>query len=554
MRLKIKYTSTKKFVLNFNGSTVGELTEAVKAFVADSYGETCSDFVLSLNGREPLTGTASTALSDLGIVASDMLTVLPGTAAAAGGGGAAANSSGASGAAANSSGANGTSGVRSDSTGSSGSAIDTGNGSAGERNQPQQLSDGDAKGGAAVASSPIVFAPTTLLEVSNDVTTAQDGGSSSSTLPASLQSLLAHCQPKDAGQLVNLLAHITMLECDFKAPNSSDIGPSSTRTTPPPSPGWDGLVASLNYEHKNFPSFSCSLVLVAMGDTKQMLVSFPGQDVEISTKVNVWDYVEGQGTPGIPIEVASLRNVSRLAKHLRNELLVPLQLAAHRILDVPSPRHLAGLPTELLFMVLKHLDARSVLRLARCCKRLQSEATDDIVWRLLYNRDFGDSPPSLDVDPVSGDNIRDLTNWLARYKNRELKQRARYIGWQFPSSQLITPQNIIPSPHPQIYPTGPLYPEFPNRPQPMGPYPVVPDPTPPFNPYGDPDSPYYGGDLPFGPPQPYSAPNPLGPLHGGGPRHPFRDPLNPFGIISSRANRRNRLRGSPRGGLPFRFI
>jgi hypothetical protein len=59
-----------------------------------------------------------------------------------------------------------------------------------------------------------------------------------------------------------------------------------------------------------------------MGDMKQMLVSFPGQDVEMNTKVNVRDYISDDKSS--PIEGSIICNVSHLVKHLCNELLVPL--------------------------------------------------------------------------------------------------------------------------------------------------------------------------------------------------------------------------------------
>ena len=39
MKIKIKYSSTKKFVLNFEKNTLGELIEEVKKFIADTYGD-----------------------------------------------------------------------------------------------------------------------------------------------------------------------------------------------------------------------------------------------------------------------------------------------------------------------------------------------------------------------------------------------------------------------------------------------------------------------------------------------------------------------------------
>jgi len=39
MKLKFKYTASKKFVLHFEKETLGELTAAVKNFIQDTYGD-----------------------------------------------------------------------------------------------------------------------------------------------------------------------------------------------------------------------------------------------------------------------------------------------------------------------------------------------------------------------------------------------------------------------------------------------------------------------------------------------------------------------------------
>ena len=368
--------------------------------------------------------------------------------------------------------------------------------------------------------------PLNLLEVTN-----------SSGLPKLAKDLLEKCKPSSS-QLVNLLAHITMMECQFV--------PTGQQGSPLPPAGWDGLVASLNYSHSSYANFSCTLVLVTMGEKKQFLVSFPKQDVEISTTVIADDYIK-EGTSDESITERDLKNVARLAQKLRNELLYPLQVAAHRILGLPSPFHLAGLPPELMVAVIKRLDINSALALSQCCKRLNEALNDDRLWEFYCRRDFG-----------SRATVGDGDSWQATYKRLYQKQKQdkeRFVGWQQPA-----PHPDYGLPQPRIYPTGPGFhspPVFPYSPQPVGPYPSVPDPHPPLNPYNDPDSPYYGGDIPNRPPnQPGIGPF-GGPPMMGDPLNPFGDPgLGGLGPGLPRRPRNNQPPFGPGGGGAggFRFL
>ncbi|XP_018018787.1 F-box only protein 7 [Hyalella azteca] len=507
MKLKVKYTSTKKFALNFEGSTVDELLAAVLAFITDTYGDDCGNIALSLNGRDPLPLGPNMTLAEAGVVPSDLLSVIHITSAAgatgAGGAGASAADAGAAGAAGAS---------------AAGASAGTSKSSSGDGGLPVAAAacSGDT-------SKPPEFSPSLLLDVKTDAS------GMAVAVPENLTHLLATCKPQSASQLINLLSHITMTECGFLP---STLGQSNAKPGPDPDMkkstaiippvGWDAMVASMQYTHKSFVGFECTLVLVTMGDLKQILVSFPNQDIEISTKVSIFDFVEQGATfsENVPMKIEALRNVPKLAQKLRNDLLVPLQLAAHRILGLPSPFHLAGLPFEILLPILGLLDVNSVLRVSQTCRRLYDVCSDDALWHHLYRRDLG-APPA---------NRTEMQQWKKLYKERYIQKKSYNIGWHDP--MLID----YPPPHPRIYPTGPLNPGYPYNPEPIGPYPVVPDPAQPFNPYRDPDSPFYGGDIPNQPPNPlrpgvpYPTNDPFGPMRD--PFNPFapgQDPLNPFG-------------------------
>lgn len=232
--------------------------------------------------------------------------------------------------------------------------------------------------------------PTTLLDIGNEP-------NGESSIPDRFAYLLSQCIVKTPSQLVNLIAHITMVECGFmqgaKTSNAPAEGENFDQDIPPA--GWDSMVSNLTYANTSYDDFTCSLVLVSMGEMKQILVSFPKQDVEISTKVCVNDYVVSGFPPdGKIIQIEDLTNISKLAQKLRNDLLVPLQLASHRILGLPSPFHLAGLPFELLLKTLKFLNVRQVLYVSKTCRRLHTACMDDALWQYMYSRDMGIPPAS----------------------------------------------------------------------------------------------------------------------------------------------------------------
>ncbi|RXG61434.1 F-box only protein 7 [Armadillidium vulgare] len=282
-----------------------------------------------------------------------------------------------------------------------------------------------------------------------------------------------------------------MIEAGFALGDPSE----SSRSLPT---CWRDMVSTIKYHHSGFPSFVCTLVIVTMGAIKQVLVSFPGQESEISVKLETKEYVPSD------IDPSKLEKLSTLARIFRNQLLYPLQVAAHQILGLPAPWHLTGLPQELLIKIASHLNLKSILNLSVTCKRLHSSVQDNQVWYNIFKRDFSDQYHH--SDKVSG------SDWKAKYKSayerkKEREKRGKpYVGLEEPFPENPSPyypNPRVPDPHNPFMP----------QPRAPDPYPPLPDDIPQPNPYWDPDSPYFGGEIPP-------------------PRRPFPgqpDPFDPFG-------------------------
>ncbi|KAK7051160.1 hypothetical protein SK128_025706 [Halocaridina rubra] len=437
MKLKIKYSSTQKFIINLQDASLENLKNEIRKFVENSYKETVSEpLTVSLNGSDPLFGNDDSLLTNLGIVPGDMLTVLAPSACP---------------------------------DQAQVPSVDT-------SSKAYTSAKGDEEKKAKLSRDDVDLDKGNLLEV-------KDGHPSTA-----LDALFRQCSPESASQAVNLIVHLTMTECGFCLQNDVDI-PS----------GWKETVATFHYCHKNYPEFTCTLYLANMGDVTQVLAIFPKQDRDISVKLKIFEYVKD---PNIsPIPASKLVRVAHLARVLRDYLLHPLHVAAHQALGVPAPWHLLGLPHEILLKIASSLEAHSVLNVAQTCKHLNAVMEDNKLWHILYKRHFKNL-----YEHVENYN---LVDWKAKY--RETVQREK--EWNRlcqEGMEFVIPEGIPTRPR---YPPHPFMP-YPGMPRPRGDNPYPPQPHPIPNPFYDPDSPYFGGEIP-------PMPNPF-PIIG--------DPLDPFGM------------------------
>lgn len=430
---------------------------------------------LSLNGSDALTGAEDAPLQSLGIVPGDLIKVLPPSAPAAS---APAPQIAPS--------------PKPQATSASGP----------KPSRMEGSSDGASGSSPSTTSSAKTGPPDRKVEESpvSLLIEAKDG-----CPPPSLVELFSKCSPSSPSQAVNLMVHLTMLECGFCSESNAD-----------PPPGWKEMVATIHYSHNTLPEFKCTLVLVTMGEIKQVMASFQQQESEISVKLLVGEYVMKENSIVNVVAPGKLIRVAQLARTLRNQLLHPLQVAAHQILGVPAPWHLAGLPQEVLLIIARNMDAKSVISLGQSCKRLHSVMEDNKLWQFLYKMDFKNL-----YESTGGLNNID---WKAKYKEAVIRRREWKRMQDDPNIKFEIPE-FYPSPFGPAYPTYPGMP--PRNPDPYPPQPPQPHPTP--NPFYDPDSPFFMGEIPPMPGVFPNVPNPLNPLLPRGPRpnNPFVPPFMP---------------------------
>lgn len=471
MRLKIKYTNTQKFVINVEPCTLGNLKSKVREFISSSYGQTVREpLTFSLNGSDPLLGSEDDLLSSLGIVPGDMLMVIQPCAKQENDATTASSTL--------------THTQKKNCEPSPGTSASSSSSSSRDIKDESKPVTGNS---SAKMSEETSRTEKTLLEV-------KDGFPS-----PSLEKLFTQCTPSSGSQVVNLVVHLTMLECGFRLEDNFQVPP-----------GWKEMVATFHYCHHSFSEFKCTLALVTMGEMKQVLASFPQQENAIMTQLKVGDYVKNSSKTVVP--ATDLVKVAQLSRTLRDCILHPLQIAAHQTLGIPAPWHLAGMPHELLLNVASFLGPRSVLKLGQTCKRLLSVMEDNELWHKLYKRDFRNLYDSLtDLH---------LVDWKAKYKEA-IERRKEWKRLADEGCEFVIPGMMPPRP-----PFGPAYPSvpyYPEIPRPRGPIPYPPQPHPTPNPFYDPDGPYFGGEIP-------PAPNPFPNLS---------DPFDPFGMLPRRPGPRN---------------
>ena len=333
----------------------------------------------------------------------------------------------------------------------------------------------------------------------------------------SYETKFKECEPKSYQEGLNLILHVVMIEGGFR-PESSDLEAGGIPK------GWRNNVATLAYKHEGFRNFDCTVVIVQMGETTQFLVSFPGQESKITTEFASGDLFVSSADKSKEISPKFEDfKISSINRKIKTELLYPLQVAAHERLGVPAPWHLSGLPHEVLTNICAFLPFQSVLSLGRTSKRLNSSLSDNNLWHKLYCRDFDKQNKDLRI------------GWKEEYKEKYTEKKAKERDAQMRRNVLLEDPDILRN-----------QPRFPN------PYPNIP-PNIPHPGFGDPDSPYFGGEIPnpMNPMNPgligqsrrgiIQDPNPLGL-----PNNPFDDP-SPLGLGPRRGGRRDPF-GGPFGG------
>nr|XP_057923460.1 F-box only protein 7 isoform X2 [Doryrhamphus excisus] len=204
--------------------------------------------------------------------------------------------------------------------------------------------------------------------------------------------------PSDA---IVVAAHLLMLETGF-TPQDSEV-----KATEMPAEWRSGGGAyRLQYTHTLCERGVATVVAVRM---RPMLIIEAilqvGDSASMAAKmcVDPSSYVT-EAWPG-ESAAATFLSLSRLSRVFKDQLVYPLIAATREALSLPVAFGLAALPPELLLLVLRLLDVRSLLRLSAVCKHLHASTDDPALWRHLVRRDFSDH------------NWQGETNWKELYKS-----------------------------------------------------------------------------------------------------------------------------------------
>ena len=193
-------------------------------------------------------------------------------------------------------------------------------------------------------------------------------------------------------------------------------------------------------------------------------------------------------------ETGALKNPAQLARQFKNEVGLPL-LKSVRI-ELGLSMGLANFAPEILLLIMKYLDVKSLLSLSRTSSQFHSLSKEENLWKYYSSRDFGDK--------IS--NTEGRGNWRSRYSDewkKEREERRRRInpeprlpmrGGVFPHVPFpdFSTDPGAPAPFPGM--VGGDYDRFPmgGRGNPL--YPNLGLPRPRF----DPPGPNFPGRDPFG--------------------------------------------------------
>ncbi|XP_076016024.1 F-box only protein 7 [Genypterus blacodes] len=439
MKLRVRINRQTSLVeLQGEEPSVTELLDHIRHTVLPSHGlRSDAEFILSLNGSTPLSDSGQTLLS-CGIVLGDLICVmLPGSPSAI-----ASAQQGAS-----------CSAVQRDQNRTRPAASMTSNQDDDE--QPsvsvQAAGSGEEEAhGLGVCS----WEPMLCSE-------AESGQA-----PLSLE-LLYH-QSRSPSDALMLAAHVLMLETGF-VPQGCELMPGEMPS------GWRaaGGLYRLQYTHPLCENSLAMVLAVPMGPLVVINATLKvNQTVDTVRKlcVNPCSYVTDDW-PG-ESAAAALKDLSRLSRVFKDQLVYPLISAARDAMCLPVAFGLAALPPELLLRVMRLLDIPSLLKLSGVSKHFHSATADYTLWRHLYRRDFRDPNPIISRE----------TDWKQLYKIKfKSRTQSRRFSSQCPYRHIIPvasrPFNSEPNP---LLPPGIIGGEFDQRPNiPLG---LLPRPR--FDPMG----------------------------------------------------------------------
>ncbi|XP_023134597.2 F-box only protein 7 [Amphiprion ocellaris] len=445
LRVRILRRTSRLDILGEDPS-LAELTEQIRDQLLSGHGlgpET--DFSLSLNGSELLSDSAQT-LSSCGIVSGDLISVLlPQSAQPV------------------------TTATTTTTTATT-TTTNTTTSSSANQNQNRQTDSNTSSQPSFSPAAPLGPKDPDLMDAGHVISVwepmlcceAEEGGA-----PLSLELLYQSAGSTCPSDTLMVAAHLLMMETGF-IPQMSPVQVSTQMPA-----GWKspGGVFRLQYLHPLCGGAVVSLLAVSLGPVLSINATLKlTENVETPRKLclETSSYVTDEWGGGSA--AAAFRDLRKLSRVFKDQLVYPLITAARDGLSLPVAFGLQVLPPELLLRIVRLLDVRSVVRLSAASYHFNAATADPSLWRHLYQRDFTDGNGSRDSD------------WKELYKKsykRRSDLRHSFRGRWFPPD---LPDFLLPPPRPCFPPLpgiiGGEYDQRPNLPRPR---------YDPIGPLADPD-------------------------------------------------------------------
>ncbi|XP_066446263.1 F-box only protein 7 isoform X2 [Eleutherodactylus coqui] len=260
-------------------------------------------------------------------------------------------------------------------------------------------------------------------------------------IPHSLEALYLSSDCVSANDALVVVAHLLMVETGYTAQGVKN------KVSAMPE-GWksSGGIYKLHYSHPLCGDSSAALVCVPMGRLVVINATLTiVRELKCVKRLQIPTESYITFPPQDSAVAAVFRDLQKLSRLFKDQLVYPLLAATRQALDLPDVFGVVVLPPELKLRIFRLLDVQSILSLGATCKDLQADTEDPSLWRFLYTRDFRDH------------SVRDLhTDWKELYKQK-YKQMCSVLRRRY----------------------GPYVPGFP----PFHPSPFLPDQSLPSFPY-----------------------------------------------------------------------
>ncbi|XP_072310302.1 F-box only protein 7 isoform X2 [Eucyclogobius newberryi] len=362
--------------------TLSELSDHIRQTLLPSQGlSTTTEFSLSLNGTEPLSGDGQT-LSSCGIVSGDLICViLPGHVVA---------------------------------VSSSASAEQTHNNNTASQTQTQQttlISYNEPGCSSSAIHSKVLESEQAVPSWEPMLCSEAEDGQA----PLSLELLYHGAHSTSPSDAIIVVGHLLMLETGFTHEGCE------LQSVDMPA-GWRGAggVYKLKYSHALCENTLAILAAVCTGPTLVINATLKVNEKACAVGNLCLDpssYVTNEW-PG-EHAAAAFKCLKKLSRIYKDFLAYPLIAAAREAMALPVAFGLSALPPELLLRVLRLLDVHSLTRLSMVSRHFLNTTSDSTLWKHLFLRDFR--------DPDARNRSRD-TNWKELYRrqykiHKECQQR-----------------------------------------------------------------------------------------------------------------------------------